>query len=152
METIAEAKKELRDNWEKGINCQCCGQLVRLWKQLFHAGEAIWLIAFIQEYDKVGDEWLTWKHVANVRNIQCGDYAKLKFWGLIEPCEYDDEGKKASGKWRPTAKARAFIRNEITIPKYVFTYDTRAVKFSEEELNIVSALGKKFDYGELING
>lgn len=150
FETLEEAKQFLRENWEQGVNCPCCTQLVKLWKQKFHSGEAAWLIAFIQEYDKLGEEYLTWKHVANVRKIHCGDYAKLKFWGLIEPAPNDNKEKKASGTWKPTQKARDFVNNQTKIAKYVFTYDTKARRFSPEKISIIEALGDKFNYEELM--
>lgn len=48
-----------------------------------------------------------------------GDFAKLRFWGIVEPV-----GK---AEWRITEKGIAFIFGAISLPKYVWIYDNKEV-------------------------
>lgn len=151
-EAILEIKRQTKEKMLEGTKCPCCGQLVRLWKQKIHSGMSAWLIMFIQEFDKQDEEYLIWKHVAHNRGLWCGDYAKLRYWGLIEQASNDDTAKKTSGQWRPTELGREFAMGNTTIPKYVYTYDTKALVFSNSQTTVKESLGSKFDYEELIKG
>lgn len=51
METIAEAKQYLNDNFENGVECPCCGQNVKKYKYNLFATSAL---ALIDLYKLVG--------------------------------------------------------------------------------------------------
>lgn len=144
MTTIAEAKKFLRDNFEKGVDCPACGQLVRRWKHSLNSSIARTLI---QMYNKGG-----YVHIMNEIHLTTM-YAIAAYWGLIEAKEHNitDDNKKASGEWKLTPKGEAFVENRITIAKYCYVFDHMVDGFSKEQVDIEQSLGKKFDYKELIN-
>ena len=48
METIKEAKEHLRNNFEEGIDCPCCGQFVKLYKRKLNSGMAATLIRIVK--------------------------------------------------------------------------------------------------------
>jgi len=78
--------------------------------------------------------------------------ATLHHWELLEnKPKKDDEDKRSSGFWRLTQKGRDFLRHKITVPKHAFVFDTKLIKFSREHTSVVTALGKKFSYEELMN-
>ncbi len=156
--TLEEAEKIIRerdrqhiqDHWRKGLNCVTCKQLVKLWPQSLHSKQGSWLIALCKEYERTGD-WVGIKEFNHKTKMLGGDYAKLRYWDLVEQHDNTDEDKRASGLWRPTAKGIQFYRNQITVPKTVATYDGVPRAFIGDNVNIIQVLGKKFSYQELLN-
>ena len=62
-----------------------------------------------------------WLHVEmDFRDVSIpsrGDYAKLRYWDLIEPKPgTSDRGGRTNGFWRLTNKGRAFVNGEIAVP------------------------------------
>lgn len=146
METIAESKTYLREHWEKGCKCPTCGQLVKLYKRKLNSGMAFFLINLY----KAGEGW------HHARNLMHGsfsmDYAMLRRWGLITEQPNTDETKRTSGFWRITDAGRQFVEETKTVPTRVHIYNDVIVGFSEEHTTIREALGKRFNYNELMSG
>lgn len=148
MKTIQEAKKYLRDNFEEGVDCPCCGQLVKRWREPLHSSQALWLIYLVRKYEQTRD----YVHVKNINpeKMRGGDYAKLVYWDLIEPMpKQDDPSKRASGYWKPTEQGILFAKGLLRVKKYTLTYDKKLLGFEGDEISIQDALGKKFDFEEL---
>jgi hypothetical protein len=146
--TIQEAKNFLQTNKEKGCICPCCGQNVKIYKHLMNAKKALYLIK-IYKATLQGN----WCNVMQIAKADNGDYAKLRFWGLIEESkEIPTEDVKSNGLWRITRKGIQFVRGELRIPKYARVYDNRFYGFHDEDdlITIHDALGEKFSYYELM--
>jgi hypothetical protein len=79
-----------------------------------------------------------------------GELAKVSHWGLAKLKQNEDNKKRTSGIWKPTKKGIAFVHRGMSVPKYVFIYNNEVSGFSEEQTDVVGALGKKFDYSELM--
>ena len=82
---------------------------------------------------------------------QRSNFYTLKYWGLIIGSE-KVEGKRTAGLWGITQKGIDFVQNHIEIPSYAITINNACVQFTGENINVITALKKKFDYDELING
>ena len=145
MQTIAEAKTHLRDNWEEGTNCPCCGQKVKLWRKKPISTAVASLCKLVKMYDGKALHLDKFNVVKKDRNFN-----QLVLWGLIRPEYNEGETKRASGEWHPTAKGIMFVNEVRSIRKYVYTYDNKVVKFSDETITVREALGNKFNYQELI--
>ena len=74
-----------------------------------------------------------------------GDYAMLKWWGLIEA----PKGGKP-GMWRVTEAGERFVRGPLNVHSHVVMYDDRMLRFDGELTDIRGALGDRFDYDELM--
>jgi hypothetical protein len=155
--TLGEARAHVRENWEKGLRCPCCGQWVQRYAYSLHSGMARVLI-LVYHADKInlmegGDGWI---HVENylvdVGVKIKGVHGKLRHWGLLEQKPNDDPKKHDSGIWRITDKGRQFVEGTILVPKKVLMYNERFLGFDGEDISIRQALGKRFDYTELMNG
>jgi hypothetical protein len=149
METIQEGKTHLRENFEKGTECPCCGQFVKLYKRKFGSVMARTLIRLYNmptTYNHVKDI------VKGISDTGTNDFSKMKYWGLIEEMPNDDSGKKNSGYWMITEKGEKFALGQISIPSHAFVYNSMLQGFSNTQTNIIQALGKKFDYAELMRG
>jgi len=93
-----------------------------------------------------------WVHTTEIAS-KGGDYAKLKFWGLIEQKPHeDDPSKKDSGFWKPTSKGVEFVQARCNVPRVALVYNGKLIKFENdnETVSIIDCLGKKFDYRELM--
>lgn len=151
MTTIREAKKKLRENWERGINCPCCGQMVKLYKRKLYAIQARGLI----ELYKLDQTESKYYHIREIegkfRGSGGGDFAKLRYWKLIEekPNE-DDPSKRTSGMWQITDRGRDFVLGNVKVRSHMTIFDGKFQGLEGDLITIQEALGKKFNYSELM--
>lgn len=153
--TLEEAKQLLRDNWEKGIECPCCTQFVKAYKNPLFAASAFALIRLYQYQNNHPDE--EWMHVkdfaeASSNTPRAGHFAELRFWGLIEekPNE-DDPTKRTIGFWRITPRGRDFVEQKIRVFSHGRMFNGKNYGFTGEHITISEALGNKFNYEELMS-
>lgn len=155
--TLEEAKQYLRENFEKGADCPCCLQFVKLYKRRLNAGACRALI-LMYRIERASEDFNEWIHVQQEfasrfgLNANSMDYSQAQWWGLIEskPNE-DDPTKKDSGFWRLTDLGRSFVRGTWTVYSHARLYNNKCLGFVGTKQDIKQALGKKFDYEELMN-
>ncbi len=143
--TVEQAKAHLRENWEEGVKCPCCTQEVKLYKYKINKGMALVLI---QMY-KSKNEWI--HPIKDLKTIN-GDYAKLRFWGLVESSsDQPEDDKKANGFWRVTEKGKKFVNNTLRVKEKALLFNNKNYGFIGNDISITDALGNKFNYAELMN-
>ncbi len=83
-----------------------------------------------------------------------GDYAKLRYWGLIDRMSNTDGTKRSSGMWRLTDLGRDFARGHTTVSAvcYYRHPEGGVLGFEPEQISIREAIGKQFDYNKLMQG
>lgn len=150
--TIEEGKQYLRKNWEKGVPCPCCGQMVKLYTRHIYARMALDLIDLYKLDRNNPNQYFHITEIEGNRRSGGGDFAKLVYWGLVVEQKNDDETKRTSGYWAITKKGRDFVNIKITVPKSVKIFDGKFFGYSEKHVTIRDSLGKKFDYSELMFG
>lgn len=147
METIKEAKEHIAKNALEGVECPCCKQFFKVYKRTINGTMAKTLIRIYNKAKQVG--FSTWLHIRrdiNNGREPAGDYAKLRYWGLIE------ERDGHSGYWRVTPNGRRFVERDISVPKYALVLSRKCLKLDDtEKITITDALGKKFDLKELLS-
>lgn len=152
--TLKDSKAFLREGWEKGVDCPCCGQFVKQYKRKFNSSMAYALIIIYKLHIKHGfEKWVKMnQEIANLgipsSNVE---YAKLRHWNLLEERGNSDESKRTSGNWRITKTGIRFFLNQITIPSHVFIYNNKIQGYSKTQTTVKKSLGKKFNYEELMN-
>jgi hypothetical protein len=153
METIIEAKAHLRANFEKGVDCACCGQYVKLYKRKLNSGMALFLIGLYRlSVSNMTMFFSNHEVMAEMKiNTSSLDYSVMKHFGLIYT-RISEAGKKDSGKWMITSKGVNLLLGQSTSPKHVFLYNNKRQGFSDETITIKEALGSKFDFDELMKG
>jgi hypothetical protein len=160
--SLSEAKRWLRDRYEKGAACPCCNQHTKLYKRPLNKSMAYVLTLIAKFYDDAehSGEWL---HVPsyiaevvadNPRRAAAvrGDWAKLKLWGLIEekPGTRSD-GSPRVGYYRLTTLGRRFVDREVKVASHVYIYNGKPMPRTVEEMvSIDDALGKDFNYGDIM--
>jgi len=82
-----------------------------------------------------------------------GDFPYLVHYGLLEKMVGERvDGSKRNGFYKLTEKGRQFVLKQITVPKTFIIYNGKCEGFEGREIGIEEALGKKFDYRELMDG
>jgi hypothetical protein len=144
-ETLNEAKQFLRENWERGVRCPCCNRIVKLNPYVIGKGHALVLIEMYKN-------WREWINVNKDIKPEGRNFSEAKHWHLIEAMPNDDPTKHTSGIWRLTEEGKQFVRGEITVPAKKYVFNDKVYRTSTKEINIEQALGKKFNYQELMEG
>ena len=147
---------------KKGARCPCCHLLAKVWKRTVTGSmaHALVLVAGETKKGECDPDW--WIHIPSLLSRKAsgatargGDYTKLKYWGLLEKLPGKgtrEDGSPRKALWRITSRGLRFVMNEITIDKYVFTYDDTIIDRDTRQVGIVDCLGKKFDYQEILGG
>ena len=80
------------------------------------------------------------------------EHHRLWYWGLLEPHRHQGRTAVENSKdvWRITDKGKTFVEGKITVPVRAYIGEKRCFGFSEEHFTIQEALGKNFDYQELM--
>ena len=149
--TLREARDWLRANLEDGAKCPACTQIAKGYRRPLHAAMAANLIRFYVAY---GVEWGS--RVELTRGQAEGDFAKLRYWNLVEESDERRTDGGRAGWWRVTDLGRQFVQEAVLVRKYVYVYDGRPVHlpgrstFEGPHISIRTALGKRFNLDELL--
>lgn len=155
METIEQARDYLRGRMKNGLGSKCpvCTQYVRRYNRPITSAMAYCLILIHKsgknEFFHVED----WLKEQNCPSSIRGDFAKLRFWGLIEQMEdlkREDESSRV-GYYKITPKGVDFVNGVIKVPRSVKIFNNQFFGFSEKETDIKGALKKKFSYSDLMS-
>lgn len=154
-DTLSKAKRQVEHLLDHGSHCPCCGQYCKVYSRKFTCEMAAWLIWMYREYATL----TKWRHECNYwvdvkqYSLRGGDYAKTAYWGLTErkPKDPEDTSKRTSGLWRPTVKGVDFVQQRISIPSHAYVYNNEVRWFADSKVDIIQALGNKFDYEELMS-
>lgn len=154
MDTLESAREYLDKNLDDGVACPCCGQHAKKYRRKINKIMAAGLIGLVREFDRTK----TFVHVHDIplgdRDVRSmgGSFAMLAHWGLIEPKVNDNTKKRCSGFWRPTKAGIAFAWKQGKVAAYGVFYNNTALEWSAAKISIVEALGREFDYAELMGG
>jgi len=144
--SLNEARDYVQKNIKKGVQCPCCGQTAALRKRSIRRDWSLWLI----ELWRLGSdqEWVSAADIAKrIPNWTGGDYAKLRFWGMIEPKPNDkDPTKNQSGIWRITDKGIQFVKKQLRVPSTALVYNNKCFGFSNDPVSIEDTLKESFDW------
>jgi hypothetical protein len=149
METIIEAKEHLRENIKKGADCPVCNQFVKMYKRKLNSVMARCLIKLHQMgpgYHHVKDV------VKGISDTGTNDFSKLRYWNFIHEHPNEDKKKKNSGMWCITFSGQQFAQYKSEVHEHVFVYNGERQGFSDSTTSIITSLGAKFDYQELMKG
>ena len=82
-----------------------------------------------------------------------GDFYKLKYWKLLEqrPASHET-GNPNTGYFTVTERGVRFATCRIRLASFAWVYRDRVEAWSTEKVNIKMALGKGFNYRDLMEG
>jgi len=141
-------RKELQDEGE--ATCPCCDHTHVVRKRVISTGMAAALVRLYHLSPKAPDGWvhaLEWSGKNN-----SGDYAKLRFWGLIERKDRRTSTDNASGMWRITDKGKQYAEDRLALPKVLYVYRNRVIgaKPGTPNETIRQAFKNPFDYSKMM--
>lgn len=146
--TIDEAQDWLLQRLNEGAECPCCGRFAKIYQRKLYSTMAYALVQ-IYQYFKCpdADEWLHVPEHLDGKGVVArgGDWAKLRYWGLIE-----HDGDHRSGYWRITDNGKDFVEGKLCVAKSVYLFDGVVVGV-EGLTTIHEALGETFDYEALMS-
>jgi hypothetical protein len=145
---LSRWKAWLLEQLSDGVICPCCGQRAQEYKRQINSAMARSLIKLWRATDGNGQ----FLRISKVLDERGGDFCKLAYWDLIEEERILRPDGGRAGWWRLTPKGRLFVLGELTVPRYAFVYNGHANATDGPEWGIRDALGKNFDYGELMSG
>jgi hypothetical protein len=143
--TLDEARELLRKLAVKGGHpCPVCTQLAKVYKRTINAGMARSMIVM---WKVAGTDF---QHVPTTVGGKSREEGKLRYWGLVEEelATRADGGR--AGYWRLTDLGADFVHGRVRVPKYARVYDERCLNLTGPPVSIKDALGKKFNYAELM--
>lgn len=151
--TLPEARRFFFDSLREGAVCPCCERFGKVYRRKLNSGMALTVVKmFRHARDSSG-----WLHMVSEGNfgLPSRDYGTLQHWGLTESSsDAKEDGNPDAGYWRLTENGKAFARNEVSVPKYVYLYNDKPIACDEPEAalrtTIVEALGGRFKYDELM--
>ena len=147
--TIEEARQYISNNLG-GVECPCCDQRVQEYRRRLNSGMAYQLIKLLRLHRSTHKEWI---HVTELGlNGGGADFAKLRHWGLIREQDNTLFEKKNSGFWKIKPKGMDFIGGVTQVHKYVYLLNNKVTGFSDERIDIKQAIGKDFNYQDLMKG
>lgn len=146
-----EETKLTADPRIEGFKCKCCGQYCKLYTRKLNSSMALVLL-LIWKSGKTNyihvENFLKELNRANLR----ADFHKLVWFNLLErKKELREDNSPRNGFYKITGRGIAFAGNKLTVPKCVKIYNNHFEGFEGEQVNIIQALGEKFNYQELIN-
>ncbi len=144
--TLAAARDVLRTLVYEGHNCPLCTQMAKVYKRRINSGMAV---SIIKMYRSTG---LGWQHVPTTVGARSREEGKLRYWGLVEEESGKREDGGRAGWWRVTPRGEAYVQHKLALPTYALVYNSRCLGHEGKELYITAALGKKFNYNELMAG
>jgi len=156
LRTLEEARQYLHDNIREGLNCPCCGQIARVYRRKLNRIMAQSLVAFYRHATrKAGPKRReVWFHALEVLTQEApevrgsGDYAKLRYWGLIET-------GPAGGVFCLTRLGVEFVQGRCRVPRYVHVFNDNVVQVKDDDpeppIDVREALGEGFDLKELMD-
>jgi len=155
-QSLKEARDILFASIPEGVTCPCCKQYAKLYTRKLNSGMARALIKLAIVQQRISpnliERYNVFVDVSKIR-LRGGDYAKLRWWKLIEQKilrEDEKEEKRDSGKWRVTRRGFDFVEGKISVSREVMIYNNQNFGFSNDEIKIQNALSSKFNYSELM--
>lgn len=141
---------KLAADWE--AVCPCCGEVTRKYRRALNSGMARTLIWLVQEWEPQRSDWINVQATAPKYVLTSNEIGKLGSWGLAEQLPSDDKRKRKSGVWRPTRLGVEFVYRRVPVWSHAIFCNREIEKFEGKLIDIRHALGRRFDYDELMKG
>ena len=160
---VSESKNDTESVWggmpwakiasgDPGERCPHCDRFLKTYNRRIIARVGVGLIRLYQLSIEFPDR--RYFHVTDIKGASFGgDFAKLRFYGLIKEMPNDDVEKKSSGKWEITELGIAFVENRLQVPKYcVIKWNSEHIGFAGEMVGIRTVIEyrNQFNYQQLM--
>jgi hypothetical protein len=147
--SVRQARDAFEAELGKGTECPCCGRFGKEYRRKLNSGMALTLIRIYKSQQR---EWIHVKEYLRMHEYKNShDWTLLKYWGLLEPkIAQRDDGSDRNGFHRITQKGIDFVEAKINVQSHIFLYNSGFLGFSGNMVSIRDALGRHFNYDELM--
>lgn len=133
----------------KGYVCECCGSFVKEYTRSFNCNMALLLVR-LYKHGKIGYVHIE-KFLAENGYSRCGDFSYLVHYKLLQKLNEDrPDGSSRNGYYKLTGTAIMFLEGKLTVSAKFKMFNGKFMGFEGEQINIQTALGKRFSYAELM--
>lgn len=137
-------------DFNKGFVCDCCGSFCKRYTRIFNSNMAICLLLLykfnVNGFVKVEDFLIKNGHK------RCGDFSYLVHYRFLEKQGGKrEDGSRRNGYYRLTSLGIMFVEGKVTARKKFMILNNKFEGFEGDEVTIRQALGKKFNFDELMN-
>ena len=129
----------------QGVVCPCCDQIAKVYPRAINATMAAVLLILADDYREHGGLCVDVSEVLRNRNVaqrSGGDWARLKYWGLIER-------QPGRARWRITDLGLEFAAGTLTVERELLVYDDEVVGTSDPTPVCIHDCIGGFDVGDL---
>lgn len=149
----------MASRYEKdGMHCPCCEQFAKVYRRSITLTE-VKVIAKVYNLARKAQPASPTTHWVKIGTdgiaTRGGDYAKARYWGLIEEREGErDDGSGRAGFWRITELGIEFLLGAARVHRYVWLYNNKPVAPPPGSSNpslTVYDVAKKFDFQSIMN-
>ena len=141
----------IRDGCEEGVWCTSCGKWAKKYRRAMGASIAKFLIDLYRAQQNHDRHWKT-RELYPRDNKASTEGVLARHWGLIDIIEETNKAGAPVGSYKLTEKGRRFIHVLEYVPSHVYLYNGQCLGLDGKLMSIREALGKKFDYDELMRG
>ena len=141
-----------RARQSNGATCPTCNKHVQVYTRKLNSNMARALLLMYREARKNNNEWCRVGHLIVGEHTWPSGYPKLVWWGSAEKHPGKSDDGNSNGMYRLTKKGALFAKNKTKVSSHAVEYMSVVEEFVGDEINIIDALGKKFDYNELMQG
>lgn len=139
-------------NKDGEASCPCCRRNSRKYPRALNSGMARTLVWLVRRWEVRRCDWIDVQATAPAFVLRSNEIGKLAAWGLAEQLPSEERQKRRSGSWRPTQLGRDFVHRRVKVQSHAVFYNSEIEQFTGEPITICKALGKRFDYNELMTG
>lgn len=144
---IQSKQLEIQRKEKGGTRCSCCNQYVKEYKRTLSKNMCRFLQSLV--YKSAMDKSRGGDGFVHFKECEYGshDYPYVKEWDLAERSDTEQ------GYYRPTELGIKFAFGKVSIPKYIFTYNSKRTGASENEtIKITDVKFERFDLAVMLDG
>ena len=144
---IQSKQLEIQRKEAGGTRCSCCNQYVKEYKRTLSKNMCRFLQSLV--YKSAMDKSRGGDGFVHFKECEYGshDYPYVKEWGLAERSETEQ------GYYRPTELGIKFAFGKVSIPKHIFTYNSKKTGASDNEtIKITDVKFERFNLEAMLNG
>jgi hypothetical protein len=149
---LGQARAFLRERMNDGVDCPCCGRLVKSYKFTILGTMAATLMWIVAKAKQTKEPWVHLNNPEAPAWVKADrNYPRLSYWNLVVAREQEEKNeKRCSGYWKATQLGVEFVYNRTKVPKYVLAYNNIPYEESIETVSIQDVMKKKFNYEEML--
>lgn len=136
-------------DYDKGFKCPHCGAFCKRYTRSFNSNMALALLLLykfnIRGFVKVED------FLIQQGRKRCGDFSYLVHYGFLEKqVKKRKDGSNRNGFYKITGRGIMFCEQKIMAHEKFMILNNKFEGFKGKEITIKEALGKKFNYDEMM--